>query len=387
MSDTKTLVVPTKRLVFIDNLRWSAISMVVVIHAAVTYSGIGSWYVRDRVHTSRPAVIALATYQSLQHAAAMGLLFGIAGYFASSALERRSVRSFLRERSYRLGLPLLLYTIVIGPLTEYYIARSWHARPGGTLWQEWLAHAQSGQIFSGSGPLWFCLVLLAFSLVFAAVEVVWPRRRDIISNAIPGPRSFILFTLAMTTLTFLLGAVTPGVDTILNVVVHDFPQYPLMFIAGVLAQRGNWLLRFPRCYGPVGAMGGLVIGLIYWFVLLEVGGAFRGQLAAFGGGWHWQALAMDLWRSAMCLSLCIGLITLYRDHFNKQGRIARFLTRNAFGVYVFHPPILIAITVALTEWPVENLLKFLIASVAAVVTTFLFVGLVARRTPLLRAIL
>ena len=36
------------RLLYIDNLRWSAISMVVVMHAAVTYSPFGSWYYRDR---------------------------------------------------------------------------------------------------------------------------------------------------------------------------------------------------------------------------------------------------------------------------------------------------------------------------------------------------
>ena len=222
------------RLIFIDNLRWSAISMVVVLHAAVTYSGIGSWYVRDRLNTGRSVVIGLATYQSVQHAVAMGLLFGIAGYFASGALERRSVGSFLRERSYRLGLPLLLYMFIIGPLTEYYVARSWHAGPALGLADEWLARVGNGKIFSGSGPLWFCLVLLAFSLVFAAVETVWPRQGSAVPRSAPGPAAFALFAIVMAACTFLLGALTPGVDTILNVVVHDFPQYPFMFVAGVL---------------------------------------------------------------------------------------------------------------------------------------------------------
>ena len=96
---------------------------------------------------------------------------------------------------------------------------------------------------------------------------------------------------------------------------------------------------------------------------------------------------MSLWRSAVCVSLGVGLITLYRDHFNGQGPVSTFLTRNAFGVYLFHPPILIAITVALREFPAENLVKFGIASVAAIAGSFLFVGYVVRRTPVVRAVL
>ena len=54
---------PRQRLAFIDNLRWSAISMVVVMHAAVTYSGFGSWYFRDRSDLSLAAKVAFGTYQ------------------------------------------------------------------------------------------------------------------------------------------------------------------------------------------------------------------------------------------------------------------------------------------------------------------------------------
>ena len=107
--------VRAERLVFIDNLRWSAISMVVVIHAAVTYSAVGSWYYYDHAATGRTATIWFGTYQSFQHAVAMGLLFGIAGFFARAAVERKGTAAFLRERAFRLGLPLLLYTLVIDP--------------------------------------------------------------------------------------------------------------------------------------------------------------------------------------------------------------------------------------------------------------------------------
>lgn len=375
------------RLLFIDNLRWSAIAMVVVIHAAVTYSGIGNWYVRDRLDTGRLATIGFATYQSLQHAVAMGLLFGIAGYFASRSLARHGVRGFLLERAGRLGLPLILYMFLVGPLTEFYVAGTWRSTPARTFPDEWLRHVGSGAILGGSGPLWFCLVLLVFSLCFAGLQLAWPRRPGHVEAPTPGLVTIAAYGLAMAAVTFGLGVLAPHAGTVLNVVVHDVPQYPFMFAAGVLAERNNWLLRFPPRYGPAGVAGGLVVGLVWWSAMLELGGAFRGELSAFGGGWHWQAASMDLWRSAVCLSLGIGLLTTYRDHVNRQGPVARFLTANAFGVYVFHPPVLIAITQSLRHVPVGGVVKFVVAGAASVVATFLFVGFVARRIPWVRAAL
>ena len=376
---------PAQRLIFVDNLRWSAISMVVVIHAAVTYSHFGSWYVYDSDGTSRAARIAFATYQSFQHAVAMGLLFGIAGFFARASIARKGPVGFLRERLFRLGLPLLLYVMLIGPLTDYYVAGHWRHSQG--FFAEWWRHVANGAVLDGSGPLWFCLVLLAFSACFAAVWHVLPDRVAEATPRLPGIVDVLGLAVVMAALTFAAGVATPHGGTVLNVDIHDFPQYPLMFAAGIAAQRDGWPFLVPRRAGPAWTLGGLVIAALAWGLIIIEGGALRGQLDAYGGGWHWQAAAMDAWRSFTCLSLTIGLVTLYRDHFNRHGRISRFLTRSAFGVYVFHPPILIATTRILRDWPLDAVAKFAVASIVGVSLTFLLVGTVARRTPGLRAIL
>ena len=370
------------RLLYIDNLRWSAISMVVVIHAAVTYSHYGSWYFYDHANTSRAAVICLATYQSFQHAVAMGLLFGIAGLFAGSALQRRGATRFLNERAFRLGLPLLLYVLVIGPATQHFVVGS--PRPHASFAGDWWRYVTNGAVFSGSGPLWFCLVLLVFCAGFALVDRVLPWQ---VRLRAPTARTALAFALVMAGLTFLVGLVAPADRVVLNVSLHDFAQYPMMFAAGVMAQRNGWLPQISSRAGRTWAVGGLVAAAAAWFVIITQGGALTGHLALYGGGWYWQAAAMDLWRSCTCVCLTLGLLTLYRDHFNTQGPVARFLTRNAFGVYVFHPPILIATTRALHDWPVDLSIKFAVACIVAVAATFLFVGFVARRMPGVRAII
>jgi hypothetical protein len=320
----------------------------------------------------------------------MGLLFGIAGYFARGSLLRKGGLGFMRDRAFRLGAPLLFYVFLIGPLTSYYIARNWTSTPQRSFGADWLRHIANGEILSGSGPLWFCLVLLAFSAVYAVWHAIIPLRPSPPPQAgeFAGPNlaRVVTFIGAMALLSFLIGVVIPRDRTVLNVDLHDLPQYPLMFLAGLQAHREDWLRRFPTRTGRIWGIGGSVLAIVAWVLLIGLGGALNGQLALYGGGWHWQAAAMTLWRAFACVAFSLGLITLFRSKLSGQGVLTRFLSRNAFGVYVFHPPILIMITVALAAWPAAAAAKFFIAGVLAIILTFLFVGLVARRTPGLRAI-
>jgi surface polysaccharide O-acyltransferase-like enzyme len=374
------------RLAYIDNLRWSAISMVVVIHAAVTYSSFGDWYYFDRAPLSLAARVAFATYQSFQHAVAMGLLFGIAGFFAGGAVARKGVAGFLRERLQRLGLPLLFYLLVIDPIIGHFITGNWHATPRSFV-DDWSMHMLDGKLLDRSGPLWFCFVLLIFSGLFAAFRALVPAEAAAQRGRVPGAPAVFATIATMAAATFAVGVAWPQNLVVANVNLHDFPQYPFMFAVGVMAQRQDWPGRIASRTGRWWLLGGLAGSLVLWIALIGLGGALSGHLRDYGGGWHWQAAGMDVWRSFTCLSLTLGLITLYRDRFNRTGPITRFLTRNAFGVYVFHAPILIAITVALHGWPVETGIKFALASLLGIACSFAFVGLIARRTPVLRTIL
>jgi glucan biosynthesis protein C len=376
---------PSHRLLYIDNLRWSAISMVVIMHAAVTYSPFGEWYYREHPELSIGAKIAFAAYQSFQHAVAMGLLFGIAGFFAAGAVARKGVGGFIRERLRRLGLPLLIYMTLIGPLTEYFVAGSWRSNPPRSFIEDWWLHLRSGELLDGSGPLWFCLVLLLFSAAYAVLYQARPV--ELVPRRPPSAGAVLGYATLIATVTFAVGATFPNATTVLNIDVHDFPQYPLMYAAGIAAWKGDWLRRIPSRVGRRWLGGGVVAGGALWIVLVAAGGAMTGDVSPYGGGWHWQAAGMDVWRSFTCLALSLGSIVLYRDRFDSQGPVARFLTRSAFGVYVLHAPILVAITRLLHYLPASIGLKFALASLGGILASFLLVGFVARRTPGLRAVL
>ena len=368
---------------FVDNLRWSMIVLVISMHAAVTYSHFGSWYYYDAALTDRPSVIALATYQSFLQAFFMGLLFGVAGYFARGALARKGARRFIAERAFRLGLPTLLYMLVIGAVTQYYITLSWRPAPPSSFAAEWLRRIANGEMLSNTGPLWFCVALLAFSIVYAATGA--PRAGH---GTRTGPRlwTILLFIAAMGIATFAIRLAVPEGRAVLNLQLGDFAQYILMFAAGIHAQKTGWPDRLTARGGWLWGLAGLGLGGIAWVLLISLGGGLEGHLAPYGGGLHWQSLAKSLWEAFVGTALSLALIALYRDHFDGETRLSRFLSANGFAVYVLHPPVLILITQLLHLWPEPSLLRVVVATVMATIASFAVAAMV-RRAPGLRAIL
>ena len=375
------------RLAFVDNLRWSMIVLVISMHAADTYSPFGNWYYGDKDGTNLTAALLFATYQSFLQAFFMALLFAVSGYFAAASLTRKGAAAFMRDRAFRLGLPVLLYMLVIGPVTEYFIAGSWRSTVPTSFAHEWWHHILNGEVFSESGPLWFCLALLIFSLGYA---LIWSLRRaetELMAPVVPSTGTILAFMAVMTVATFAMRLILPSGDALLNMQLGDFPSYLLMFAAGIHARHRQWPLRISSLAGRRWLAAGVVFGLICWFALILFGGALHGNLDAYRGGWRWPAFFRDIWEAFVCVAVSLGLVVVYRDHFNRQGRLSQFLSDNAFAVFVFHPPILIAVTRLLHDLPASPWLKFLAATALGTITSFLFAALVARRIPFLRVVL
>jgi acyltransferase-like protein len=148
------------RLPFIDNLRILLICLVVVQHVSVTYGATGFWYYRDPA-TDAFTRTFLTLWDSVGQAAGMGFFFLIAGYFTPGPYDRKGAASFLRDRFIRLGIPLLLYDLLLDPLVAY-IAGGLR----GSYWSFYGGYLL--QVRGVSGPVWFIAVLLLFSLLYAA---------------------------------------------------------------------------------------------------------------------------------------------------------------------------------------------------------------------------
>jgi glucan biosynthesis protein C len=370
---------PAPRLLFIDNLRWTMILLVISMHAADTYSPLGNWYFTDRTPLSRPTLIAFAAWQMYLQSFFMGLLFFVAGFFAPGSLDRKGAWQFARDRMFRLGLPVLFYMFVLGPVTEYFVAHSWTSTRPTSFAHEWIKHIRNGEFLQENGPLWFCLALLIFSLMYAATH-----RPRLTAPDPPGNGMLFGFALVMAMCTFFVRVMRP--PSLLNMHLGDFPQYVLLFAAGIVAARGRWLEKLSFASGMRWLIAAMTAGFAAWLAIMIGGGAFDGNRRAYSG-WHWQSAAFDTWESFTCVAISFGLLVLFREKVSRQGGLGKFMSDNAFSVYVFHPPIVIIGARMLhgVEW--HPLVKFMVLTCIGVVASFGLSAAVFRRIPLLRAIL
>jgi peptidoglycan/LPS O-acetylase OafA/YrhL len=371
------------RLAFIDNIRWTMILLVLSMHASDTYSPFGSWYYTDRSEMDFGTMLAFALYQTFLQAFFMALLFFIAGYFAAPAFDRKGRARFSRDRFLRLGLPTLLYMLVVGPLTQYFLSKTWGS--GGFLHQ-WMVHLRDGEWLSETGPMWFCAFLLILSLAYALLRKTQTTERPPESDR-PHDRTILVFIAGMALATFLMRIAVPETVSILNMHPSDFPQYILMFAAGVTAYRGRWLERLPQRIASRWALATLLLSLPLLALLVVLGGGLQHDTSRYNGGFNLVSAGKCLWEALVCVGMSFALVGLYRRYFDRQGRPAKFLSDNAFAVYLFHPPVIIALAILLHPVAAPALVKAALLTACAAVVTFALSAAVFRRLPGLNRIL
>lgn len=382
------------RLYYIDNIRWLMIIFVVLTHAAVTYSGLGSWYYIEAAKLDFLSFVVFGIYLTFTQAYSMGLLFLLAGYFVPGSFDRKGFGKFLSERAVRLGVPTLIYMLLINTTIVYYIlAFEWES-PRPPPGQFLVNYILSLDFLSGSGPMWFALALLIFSAVYAVLRIFLPAPLTPVipggpkvDEKFPGHMAVAGLVILITLCTFLVRIVQPIGTDVMNMQLCFFSQYVILFLVGIIAYRKNWFSRIPYPFGIIWFKTAIVGGLIFWLAIMILGGGASGDISSYSGGLHWQSAAYSFWESSFCVGVGLGLIVLFRERFNRQGDFERFMSANYFSVYVFHAPILILVSLALREWQLYPLLKFIIAGSISIPLCFLVSHLVLRRIPLLKRVL
>ena len=122
--------------------------------------------------------------------------------------------------------------------------------------------------------------------------------------------------------------------------------------------------------------------------MLQAAGTAGTQQASYAiaGGFNWLAFAYALWEAIMVVGVCIGLLVLFRQRWNRQGRLARSLTLTVYTVYLIHAPVLIGFAYAFHAVELYPLLKWVIAALVTIPLCFL-IGLAIRKIPLVNRML
>jgi fucose 4-O-acetylase-like acetyltransferase len=385
----------TKRLIFLDNLKIFFVILVIFTHVMVTYGGRGSWYYYATLNETFPAdILTTITLYMIAGIAAillpsiMGLFFLMGGYFSPKSLERKGVSSFWKERILRLGIPVLLYVLLINPVIYYLLATS-----GIQPWSSTLAAGSFLEYYIGNflslpdfvdfmtefAITWFLVVLL----IFTAVYTIWRQitKNESIHRRIPEelriPKFIYLFLLAigLGILSFLVRITYPIEQWPLGLPIGYMIQYFMMFGVGVIAVRYGWFDHMTRHHVKIWAItifAVIMLYFTYFFVFVGV----ESDYTLFFGGLNQEALVFALVDNIICMGMIFVLIKIFYAKFNTGGSMQKVLADNSYLVYLIHPFIVLPISLGLAPVYLSPLIKMAIVVSVSVILCYLITYLI-----------
>ncbi|NNK96312.1 MAG: acyltransferase family protein, partial [Desulfobacterales bacterium] len=254
------------RILFLDNLRYLMVMLVVVLHAATSYSNFVPWWSVKEVNESS---VFFDVVLMLLSAFLMPVLYFIAGYFAIPSFRKNGRWFFLRRKVKRLGLPLLLMIPLVSPFFGYVYHYTRHEYSSffgfGGYWLDYMSSALDVRIkiltsvdqFSHS-HLWFMSLLLLFFILFALL-VRNPAQRETASpqgsHETPSPGSTLAVLTGVGFLTMLSTFIADSIfanpsnpdpwvsiANILQFQPGKVVSYVLYFGLGVYAFQKKWFV-------------------------------------------------------------------------------------------------------------------------------------------------
>ncbi|QOV33579.1 acyltransferase family protein [Streptomyces ferrugineus] len=357
----------------LDTLRVLVVLGLVFFHSALVFSPDDDFYVKNAETTG--AVTVLAGFGVVW---AMPMLFLVAGLGSRHSIRRRGAARFTRERLLRLGVPLVVATVVLCPLPQWLRLRA--ADPGydesyGRFWLRFLTvhpdladfpFVLDGEHFE-TGHLWFVVLLLTFSLLLAPVAAplaAWSQRAG---QAVQRRPSLLLAPLVP------LAAINAFLGMEEGFAGWNRWAYLVFFAFGyALADDVRVRAALRRLAVPVG-VAGLVLfaGTAPGFLALDdpfTDGSAPALVtrAVFGAaGWCWVVAIL-------------GLLDRPRE-VRAPSRAMVYLGIAALPVYVLHQPVVVALAYGVAGWPAPIAVEYaVIVAGSLIVILALYEGVVRR---------
>jgi peptidoglycan/LPS O-acetylase OafA/YrhL len=329
--------------------------MVILHHTAITYGAPGGWFWTELKPSGAPSSILLTLFVSTNQAYFMGFFFMLAGYFTPGSLEKKGYGRFICDRFLRLGLPLLAFGLVLGPVTAAIV----NAAQGDGFWVVFPYLWRHREFING--PLWFAQALLIFSLGYCAWRAAFGAT---LAGAQRAPRQvpagiwWLLSALAVGVGALAIRQIVPTGVNVFGLQLGYFSSYIFLFAIGIAAWRYDWLRQLNWKNARAG-----VIGLIVVWPLMPVGIAVAHTLSGagnsnFSGGLSWAAILYALWEPFVAWGLIAAWLLVFRARMNQPSEFWTWLNRRAYAVYIVHPPVLVGIALLLDVWAAPALVKF-----------------------------
>jgi surface polysaccharide O-acyltransferase-like enzyme len=121
----------------------------------------------------------------------------------------------------------------------------------------------------------------------------------------------------------------------------------------------------------------VVVLLVLFFPVLYVIKMKLGMpLDWYSGGFHWQSLLYAVYEEVIGFSMIVLLLAWGKEKWNSSSGLMGRLSRSAFAVYIFHPLVVISLSLAVRNLAADPALKLLIVAPLAVIGSWVLASLI-----------
>ena len=254
------------RLLFIDNIRVFLTILVILHHLMIIYAGSGSFLYTEGRQDTITAVLG-TWFCAVNQAYFMGFFLLISAYFVPGSYDRKGAGHFLKDRLIRLGIPLVVYSWIISPLTWVVIT---YVTQGQILpWWEYLPGVRFESLIGARAAVVRRSAAHLHAGLRGGAEAL-PAQRAGAARArstadFPSSKAIVLFAVLMAVATFVIRLWHPvGWNfSPLNLQFPFFVQYIALFVVGLIAYRRNWLASLTDSTGKRWLAVAIVLILLF----------------------------------------------------------------------------------------------------------------------------
>ncbi len=360
----------SNKLVYIDNIKILLTILVVLHHTVIAYSSSEGWYYTEQTALIG-ARIPMTMFVSLNQSFFMGFFFLLAAYFTGTSYDRKGASKFIKDRLVRLGIPILFYSFILSPFISYlvyYFAKEHHI-----TYFQYLSGFDS---WIDLGVTWFVAALLLFTLIYAGAKKIFKVSFEK-PVEVPKTCTILWFAIILGIISFLVRIIFP-VGWVLEPVgfqLGHFPQYIALFIVGLLAAKNNWFDKLSDKTGR-DLKRATRICLLLFPIFFIIKFNLNTPSSWFSGGFHWEALLYAVWEQCIGISILTTLLIRGKKRWNESSVLSTKLSRSSFAVYIFHPLVIVGVTLAVRNWAIEPAIKLLVTAPLIVIGSFIFGSLI-----------
>lgn len=348
VENQESLIKPKKkRVYYLDNIKSILTCIVVIHHITCAFSGNGWFYMLG--HYYNPFIPFGSTILALNQSYFMCLFFFISGYFTPISYKKKGRYKFLKDKFKRLGIPLLVFLYILGPLNDFFVSTyfilNMDGNPRGTY-----------SYFPDPGPCWF----LAWLLILNSCYCIMDQNIDYYVKDIPVFWKITLYAIVLGILQAIVIVMVPAGFFFMPITTGSLPFDLLFFTSGTIAKKNEWLKKLTQDgsyrYIILTILCGLVtIGFYITIYIYDYGQPFMpdkhehphncdDDSSDLSGTTLVAYFGVVIWFGICCMFISLGWIQFGGLYLDFTNDITKFFSGAAYTVYIIHPLVVCPIT-------------------------------------------